>query len=68
MVNSPGAGAQVRARIAQLKQRLQLQGREEEAEATARQLDADEVGLRADRRRAERQSTAARPGDPAPRD
>lgn len=66
MAFGPGAGPQIRARIAALRQRLALRSQEAEAEATARRLDAEEVGRRADQRRAEREAEAARPKDDPP--
>ena len=63
MVFGPGAGPQVRARIAALKQQLSLLNRQADAEEAARRLDADEVGQRADRRKAEREAAADRSRD-----
>ena len=50
----------VRARIATLQQQLSRRDEEAEAEAAARRLDADEVGRRADRLKAEREAATAR--------
>ena len=63
MVFGPGAGPQIRARIAALNQRLWLLKQESESEEAARRLDAVEVGQRADRRKAEREAEAARSRD-----
>ena len=58
-----------RARFAALKQRLAMQNQEAEADAAARQLDAEAVGKRADHRKAERESDAdhSRAGSPGDR-
>ena len=60
-------GAPVRARIKGLEEKSAHRNEEEESEEAARRLDAEEVGHRADRRKAEREAENARPGEPTPR-
>ncbi len=50
----------VRARIAMLQLQLARRDQEGAAEAAARRLDADEVGRRADRLKAEHEAATAR--------
>jgi hypothetical protein len=52
-----GAAGRVRAIVAELKMRLSAADREQRALERARQLDAEEVGRRADRRQAEREES-----------
>lgn len=51
-----GIAARIRAQTAELKLRLSQREQETAALEGARQLDADEIGQRADRRRAEREA------------
>jgi len=60
----PGGGARLRARLAELRIRLTGGDDEDAAEQHARELDAIEVGQRADRRQAERDAERTRSGDP----
>ena len=64
MPSGPGAGANFRARVKALQEQLARQNQETEAEEAARRLDADEVGQRADRRKAERERETARSDEP----
>jgi hypothetical protein len=50
-----GAAGRVQTIVAELKMRLSAADREQRAAERARQLDAEEVGRRADRKQAERE-------------
>jgi hypothetical protein len=63
-----GVVALVRGRIAMLQLQLARRDQEAGAEAAARRLDADEVGRRADRLKAEHEAGTARSNAEPPRE